>query len=200
MTTFLLIRHGETDAVGKSLMGWAPGWCLNQTGRQQVERLAQRLAPLPLRAIYTSPLERARETAEAIAKPHGLNVEPVDDLGEVRLGEWEGRAIADLDGDEESRRYNAFRSGVRIPGGELMIETQTRVVRALTALVDRHRDQLVAIVSHGDPLRCVVAHFLGIPLDLLLRFEINPAGVSVLEIGPWAPRLLCLNHTGEAPL
>jgi probable phosphoglycerate mutase len=153
-----------------------------------------------LQAIYTSPLERARETAEAIARPNALTVEPLDDLGEVRLGRWEGRAIADLDRDEEWRRYNAFRSGVRIPGGELMIETQARMVRVLMGLVERHRDQLVAIVSHADPLRCAIAHFLGIPLDLLLRFEISPAGVSVLEIGPWAPRLLYLNHTGEALL
>ena len=72
MTTFLLIRHGETDAVGKSLMGWAPGWRLNETGRRQVERLSKRLTQLPLRAVYTSPLERARETAESIARPHGV--------------------------------------------------------------------------------------------------------------------------------
>jgi broad specificity phosphatase PhoE len=165
-----------------------------------VERLALRLAHLPVRAVHTSPLERARETAQAIALPHGIAPEILEDLGEVRLGEWEGAAIAALESNEDWRRYNAFRSAVRAPGGELMIETQTRVVRVLTALKERYRDQLVAIVSHGDPLRCAIAHFLGIPLDLLLRFEISPASVSILEIGPWAPRVLCLNHTGEAPL
>lgn len=200
MTTFLLIRHGETDAVGKSLMGWAQGWHLNHTGRRQVERLAQRLAPLPLLAIYTSPLERALETAEAIARPHELDPTPLEDLGEVHLGAWEGRPIAELDPEDHWRRYNAFRSGVRIPGGELMIEVQQRMVRSLTALAERHRDQLVAIVSHGDPLRCTVAWFLGIPVDFLLRFEISPASVSVLEMGDWAPRVMSINHTVEGPL
>ena len=108
--------------------------------------------------------------------------------------------IADLDGREEWRRYNAFRSGVRIPGGELMIETQARMVRTLTDLAARHRDDLVAVVSHGDPLRCAVAAFLGISLDLLLRFELDPASVTVLEFDPWSARVLRLNHTGEVPL
>jgi broad specificity phosphatase PhoE len=200
VTTFLLIRHGETDAVGKSLMGWAPGWRLNPEGRRQVDRLAQRLARLPLRALYTSPLERARETAAAIAAPHGLTGEPLDELGEVHLGEWQGRTFTELDPQELWRRYNAFRAGVPAPGGELMIETQVRVVRTLIRLAARHPDQLIAIVSHGDPLRCILAHFLGIPLDLLARFEVSPASVSVLEFGPWSSRVLCLNHTGEAPL
>jgi len=153
-----------------------------------------------LRGVYTSPLERARETAETIARPHGLSVQVLYELGEVRLGEWEGEVIADLDSREEWRRYNTFRMGVRAPGGELMIETQTRMVRALIDLAARHRDQLVAVVSHGDPLRCAVAAFMGIPLDLLLRFEIEPASVSVLELGPWGARVLRLNHTGEAVL
>jgi len=200
MTTFLLIRHGETDAVGKSLMGWAPGWHLNQTGALQAQGLAVRLAKLPLKAIYTSPLERTRETANAIAQPHGITPQPMEEFGEVRQGEWEGESIAALDGLEEWRRYNTFRSGVRTPGGELMIETQNRMVGALLALANRHRDEMAAVISHGDPLRCAVAYFLGIPIDLLLRFEISPASVTVLEIGSWGPRLLCLNHTGEGPL
>jgi probable phosphoglycerate mutase len=127
-------------------------------------------------------------------------VQVLYELGEVRLGEWEGEVIAELDSREDWRRYNAFRMGVRAPGGELMIETQARMVRALTDLAARHRDQLVAVVSHGDPLRCAVAAFMGIPLDLLLRFEIEPASASVLELGPWGARVLRLNHTGEAPL
>jgi len=199
MTTFLLIRHGETDAVGKLLMA-GRGLAAQPNGQAASGAIGATPGTPAVAGDLHKPLERARETAEAIARPHGLAVEPVDDLGEVRLGDWEGRAIADLDRDEEWRRYNVFRSGVRVPGGELMIETQTRMVRALTVLADRHRDESVAIVSHGDPLRCVIAHFLGIPLDLLLRFEISPAGVSVLEAGPWAPRLLCLNHSGEAAL
>jgi len=151
--------------------------------------LTSSVPKLDLKNLYISYTDRKGRTVQA-----------VEDVGEVRLGEWEGTAIADLDAHEEWRRYNAFRMGVRVPGGELMIETQTRMVRALIDLAARHRDELVAVVSHGDPLRCAVAAFLGIPLDLLLRFEINPASVSVLEIGPWGSRVLCVNHTGETPL
>ena len=134
MTTFLLMRHGETDAVGKSIMGWRPGWHLNANGRKQVERLAARLAPLPIRAIYTSPLERAVETAEAVAKPHGI--EPRPDRGTRRVScAANGKAVAidDLDRAEEWRRFNQFRGGTRAPGGELMIETQARMIRGAGA-------------------------------------------------------------------
>jgi probable phosphoglycerate mutase len=182
------------------MMGWKPGWRLNPAGKHQVERLSAKLAGLPVKAVYTSPLERAVETADAVAAPHGLTVEKVDDLGEVHLGEWEGLTIAELDRREEWRRFNTYRSGTRIPAGELMIETQVRMVRQLDRLAAQHPDATLAVVSHGDPLRCVIAYYLGIPLDLLLRFEVGPASVSILEAARWGPRILCLNHTGEGPL
>jgi broad specificity phosphatase PhoE len=200
MTTFLLIRHGETDANGQSIMGWKAGWSLNARGKQQVEKLAEKLEPLPLRAVYTSPLERALETAAAVARRHGLVPCPLDDLGEMRLGAWEGKSFAELDHLEHFKRFNAYRSTVRAPGGELMLETQTRMVARLAALAHQHPGETIAVVSHGDPLRAVVAHHLGIPLDHLLRFEISPASVSILEAAEWSSRILCLNHTGELPL
>jgi broad specificity phosphatase PhoE len=131
MTTLLLIRHGETDAVGKSIMGWQPGWRLNQKGREQVEKLNLRLANLPIRAIYTSPLERAIETAMPIASQHGISVQRLEDLGEMQFGQWEGVNLNQLEEREQWRRFNTFRSGVRPPGGELMVETQARMIRRL---------------------------------------------------------------------
>src|SRR5688572_27882304 len=131
MTTFLLIRHGETDAIGKSLMGWAPGWRLNNRGKAQAEQLALRLSRLPIRAVYTSPLERAVETAEPIASSHGLTPHVVDDFGEMRFGEWEGLTFEELDRREDWRQFNTVRSRMRAPGGEMMIETQTRMVRQI---------------------------------------------------------------------
>jgi probable phosphoglycerate mutase len=196
MTTFLLVRHGETDAVGRSIMGWQAGWRLNENGRRQAERAAARLAQMPVRAIYTSPLERAVETAEAIAKPHGLQPQPHDDFGEFHAGDFEGVSLADLDRRDEWRRFNSFRSGTRPAGGELAIETQMRVVRRIHELASAHRDQVVAVVSHGDPLRSAVAFFLGIPLDMLLRFEIHPGALSVLELGDWGSKVLCVNDRG----
>jgi broad specificity phosphatase PhoE len=200
MTTFLLIRHGETDAIGKSMMGWMPGWHLNANGKQQVAKLAERLARLPIRAVYASPLERAIETAEPIARVHGLAVQPVDDLGEVHMGSWQGLSMAELDRREDWRKFNTYRGGARPPGGEMMIEVQTRIIRELHCLEERHPAEIVAVVSHGDPLRSAAAYYLGIPLDLMLRFEIAPASVTAVEVADWGPRVLCLNETGDVPL
>jgi len=152
-----------------------------------------------LKAVYTSPLERAVETAEPIARRHGLDPQRVDALGEMRLGEWEGLTFAELEHLEERRRFNAFRSGVRAPGGELMLETQVRMIQQLDCLHLRHSDDTIAVIGHADPLRAVIAHFLGMPLDLMLRVEISPASVSVVRIGEWAPQVICLNDTGEVP-
>jgi len=196
MTTFLLIRHGETDAVGKSIMGWAPGWHLNANGRKQVEALAARLAPAPIRAIYTSPLERAVETAEAVARGRQLELRRDEEFGEFRMGDWQGWEIAKLDEREDWRRFNTFRAGTRAPNGELMVETQTRMVRRLQALATEHAGETVAIVSHADPLRALIAYYLGMPLDLMQRLEISPASLSVLELSEWNARMLCVNDRG----
>src|SRR5689334_4860408 len=103
MTTILLIRHGHTDAIGSVMAGWAPGWHLTPSGRRQAEKLADRLADVKIRAVYTSPLERAIETAEPIAKKHGLDLRQVQGLGELRLGDWQGIAMSDLDQREDWR-------------------------------------------------------------------------------------------------
>ena len=200
MTTLLLVRHAETDAVGKSVSGWVPGWHLNAQGRQQAAELASALERLPIRAVYTSPLERAAETAEAVARKLGLGPEPCEELGELRFGEWEGLSIEELDRREDWRSFNTYRSGVRPPGGESMLEVQARMMRWLGCAVKRHADEMIAAVSHGDPLRAVVSYCLGAPLDLVHRFEIMPASVSVLEMGESEPpRLLCLNHLCANP-
>ena len=199
MTKFLLIRHGDTDAAGKMLMGWQPGWHLNSTGQKQAQRVGQRLAKAPIRAVFSSPLERAHETAEAIAAPHGLAPIVIEDFGEIRFGEWEGLTISELDQREDWRRYNTFRSGTRPPGGELMIDVQRRMVRKLQSLTPQHADSTVAVVSHGDPLRAVIAYYLGLGLDHMLRFEVFTASVSILELSEWTARVLSINETGEIP-
>lgn len=135
-----------------------------------------------------------------IASQHQLELNRLEDLGELRMGAWEGKTLRELDEREDWRRFNAFRSGVRAPGGELMSEAQTRMVRQLNTLRERHRGECIAIVSHADPLRALVAHLMGIALDLMLRFEITPGSVSVVEWGDWAPRILCVNETGDIPL
>ena len=100
---------------------------------------------------------------------------------------------------EEWRRFNHFRGGTRAPGGELMIETQARMIRRVQALKQEHEGETVGIVSHGDPLRAAVAFYMGIPIDMLLRFEISPASVSVVELSEWGARVMCVNVTESEP-
>jgi broad specificity phosphatase PhoE len=153
-----------------------------------------------MQAIYTSPLERAVETAEILGEPRGLSPVIRDDLGELRFGEWEGRTFEELSQDPRWTTFNAMRSLVRAPGGELMLEAQTRMVREVESLRDRHQNETVALVSHLDPLRSLIAHCLGVSLDLLLRFEMDPGSVSILRYFGDQPRVLCINHRGELPL
>jgi broad specificity phosphatase PhoE len=199
MPLFLLIRHGHNDWVGKRLAGRLPGVHLNARGRAAVASLAENLAPLPLTAVCSSPLERTQETAAAIAAHHGLPVETSERLQEIDIGHWSGCTLQELAGNEHWRRYNEFRTGVRPPGGETTSEVQARMVAEVEDWQNRQPDGLVALVGHGDPLKAVIAHFLGLPIDHLLRMEITPASVSLLEVGLWGARLLGLNCTGEMP-
>jgi probable phosphoglycerate mutase len=128
-----------------------------------------------------------------------MGLRQVEELGEVHFGEWEGKSFAELDGRSDWVAYNTSRSSVRPPGGELMIECQARMVREVERLAGEHPDDTIAIVSHGDPLRSLVSYFLGIPIDLLQRFEIHPASVSVAQVAEWGPRVLCLNRTEGFP-
>jgi probable phosphoglycerate mutase len=140
------------------------------------------------------------ETAEAIATPHHLVPAIKEAFGEFRFGQWEGMSFEQLQDDPRWHSFNTSRSSVRAPGGELMSETQARMVSGIEALQRKHDGETVAIVSHGDPLRSVVASYLDIPLDSLLRFEISTASVTVAQISDDGPRVLCVNHTGDIPL
>ena len=193
----LLIRHADTDALHRGVTGWLPGIHLSEGGRAQAQALAGRLSGKPLRAVYASPLERARETAAAIAAPHGLGVEVWKEIIEVDCGEWAGRTFPELETVPEWKRFNTYRSSTRIPGGETMLDVQSRMVNALETLRVRHGDATIAVVSHGDPIRAAVCHYAGIPLDLSLRLEISPASVSTLGLHQWGAQVLGINATGD---
>jgi broad specificity phosphatase PhoE len=201
MTTFLLIRHALCDPVGQSIAGRRPGVHLNEAGRQQALGLAERLGQLCLTGLYSSPLERAIETAQPIGARQGLEILPAAGFNEVDFGTWTGKTIAELEQVPDWRRFNEFRSGSRIPGGETMAEVLSRSLGELEKLRERHARQgsLVAVVSHGDVLRMLVTHALGMPSDFLHRIELSPASVTVLEVEDYGPRLILLNGTGEWP-
>jgi probable phosphomutase (TIGR03848 family) len=197
MTTFLLIRHGATDAIGKRLVSRSPHVMLNAEGRAQVAELAQRLASLPIAAVYSSPLERARATAEPIARAHQLEVRVNEALHEFEFGSWTGKSLEELAGLPEWQAFNQYRSLTRAPGGESMLEVQLRMVGLLEELTRTHAQALVALVSHGDPLRALLAYYLGVPLDLFQRIEIQPASASVITLGQQGARVLRMNVNGR---
>jgi len=193
VTTFLLIRHGLTDAVGKTITGRLPGVHLNDTGRNQAEKLPGRLAGWKIDAIGSSPLERALETADPLARRLRLKVSVFDALNEVDFGEWSGATIEQLNQLAEWRQYNTFRSSTRAPGGELATEVQTRMVSVLTGLARQHPEQTLAVISHADPIRLALVHFLGMPIDLMHRLEIRPASLSVVRLADWGPQLATID-------
>lgn len=197
MTTFLLIRHADNPLVGKAVAGWLPDIHLNEDGRKQAGKLAERLSGVAVRAIYSSPLERARETAAPLAERLRLPVHVSEALGEIGFGAWTGRELQDLGGDPEWQRFNIFRSSTRVPGGELMLEVQARMVTELERLREHYPEATLALVSHGDPIRATLAHYAGIPLDLFHRLEISPAAVSILRLHTDGAQILRMNDTGN---
>jgi probable phosphoglycerate mutase len=198
VTTLLLIRHATNDWIKGRLPGWKPGIHLNDEGRHQAQQVAERLASLPIAAIYSSPLERATETAQIIAAPHHLRIRIVEDIGEVRYGDWTGAHLADLYQEQLWAGIQFYPSHTRIPGGETLGEVQLRAIQALNALRDMHaQDKLFVAVSHADVIRLVTAYYIGIHIDLFQRLIIHPASLTALRFEPMGPRLLAFNETGS---
>jgi len=180
--TIFLIRHASNPNVGLSVTGWTPGVSLNEKGVAEAEALAEFLDGVPLSAIYSSPLERALETAAPLARRRALEIRQRPEFGEIRYGDWQGRTYESLQGDPRWGRFTTFRSSTRPPSGEMMLETQARMVAGLCEIAALHPGQTVAVFSHGDAIRSAVMHFLGIPLDFHLRLEVQPASLSILEL------------------
>ena len=195
----LLIRHAMNDWVGKKLAGWTRGVHLNKAGHTQADALAQQLETLPLAAIYSSPLERALETAQPLARVHGLTVQVREAVGELHIGDWTGRTLKELREEELWPVIQVYPGGARFPGGESLREAQARIVAELDTIRDAYPDQIVAVVSHSDPIKLAVTHYLGLPLDLFQRLTIAPASVTAFTFTRFGPRLILLNHTDSLP-
>jgi broad specificity phosphatase PhoE len=160
----------------------------------QAAIVADLLGTLPVAAVYSSPLDRAWETAAAIAEPHELAVEAVDELNEIDFGQWTGARFSDLEGDEDWQRWNEERGTARCPDGETMGEAIGRATQALERIAAAHDGETVAAVTHCDIIRGVLAHYLGMPLDNVLRFDVDPASISTLELGRWGARVRAINE------
>jgi len=170
------------DAVGRSIAGRMSGVQLNAEGRRQADMLVQRFDGVRVEAIYTSPLERARETAAPLAQQRGLEPIVVNDIVELDFGEWTGARIDALESDPRWQLFNSARSTARIPAGETMREAQQRAVAFLQSVVERAPESWNIIVSHGDIIRAVVMHFLDMPLDSVHHLEVLPASISEVAV------------------
>ncbi len=196
MTRLIFIRHAATDCVPSRLAGRDANVHLSAAGRIQGQRLARSLKQLGIGKIYSSPQPRARETAEFLAELSGETVTIAPQLDEIDYGEWTGQSFDDLRGIALAR-FQFAASCTRIPGGELMIEVQARVLALMEILSRRHPAMTVALVSHADVIRGALAHCLGMPLDLVLRLEVSPASISIVAMQQYGPRVLCINNTEE---
>lgn len=200
MTRIILVRHGENDWVKKKrLAGWTPGVHLNEKGRRQAAAVAERLAKLPITAVYSSPVTRCMETAEYIAAALGQEIGELADVGEVRFGKWEGKKLKKLSKKKKWRNVQFFPSRFRFPQGEAMREVQFRAIQALETLSERYpeKDDIIVVVSHSDVIRLILAHYLGTHIDLFQRIMIFPAALSVLDLPKnGAVRVVRLNDDG----
>jgi probable phosphoglycerate mutase len=161
--------------------------------------MAERLMDVPLAALYSSPIERAMETSSYIERQKNITMEIRDELIEVNFGDWTGMKMASLSDNPFWTNFNIFKGAFRIPGGEMIEEIASRMCRFIEEIRRKH-DGVIAIVSHGDPIKTVIAHYTGMPLDYIIRFDILPASISVLQIDDYGACLNCLNTTGSISL
>jgi probable phosphoglycerate mutase len=172
---------------------------LSNQGRSQADRLGRALASCPLAAIYTSPLERAVQTAAAIGRYQAAAVSQVAELLEIDFGGWTGKTFIELECDPAWHRFNARRSTACIPAGERLADVQRRIVAAIKKLGARHPGRTVAMVSHADVLRFALLHYVGATLDDYARFEVAPASVTALSLTAERTRLVFVNRQTEVP-
>ncbi|NUT70873.1 MSMEG_4193 family putative phosphomutase [Pseudarthrobacter sp. C4D7] len=197
-TLILLVRHGQTPTTGTVLPGRAPGLHLSGRGREQADAVAERLAGLPVDAVYSSPLERARETAEPTAARTGRTVTDEPGLLECDFGDWTGAALAGLAALPEWQTVQHNPSAFRFPNGEGFSGMQSRMVATLEDLRAAHRGGVVVCFSHADPIKAAVAHALGTHLDLFQRIMISPASVSAISYADGqSPAVLTVNSMSE---
>jgi probable phosphomutase (TIGR03848 family) len=195
MRLLLLLRHAVTEHTGAVLSGWMPGLHLSEEGRRQADGLAGRLGPVPLDAVYASPLERCQETAAVVAEAKGLKLQTLEGVIEVGYGDWTGRTLKELAREPLWKVVQATPSAARFPDGESIFEMQARSVQAVERLREAHPKQTVAVCSHADVIKALTCHYLGMHLDLFQRVVVSPASVTAIAFGP-VPYLVRLNDAG----
>ena len=199
MTTVLLVRHGLTALTGPILSGWTPGLHLDDRGRAQVASLGERMRAIPLAAVVTSPLERCRETADAVLA--GREPAPplhVDErVGEVHYGSWTGRPFKELTKDPLWRVVQGHPSAAVFPDGEGLAAMAARAAEAVRDWNARlGQDATYALVSHADVIKSLIADALGLHLDGYQRIVVDPASLTVIQYAALRPFVIRVNDTG----
>lgn len=200
ITYLLIVRHGENEWVSTNrLAGRTPGVLLNEKGRNQSARLATDLSRLPIKAIYSSPMERCLETAQPTADALGLPVQVEEGVLEGDFGDWQGKALKDLSKLPEWKTVQHNPSSFTFPEGESFRYMQHRAVSALERIQRAHPNQIVTIFAHSDIIKLCMAHYLGTPLDLFQRIVISTASISAIGFYDTKPNVLFVNRLSELP-
>jgi len=192
--TVLLIRHAEHVEFGRILSGRRRDVALSPQGLEQASILSDLLGTMAVAAVYSSPRERAWYTAREIAEPHELKVVAEDRLDEIDFGEWTGCSFAQLEGEPLWSEWNEQRGSARPPAGESMAEATERAFCFLTEAAAEHAGVTMIAITHCDIIRGIIARCLGLSLDNLLRFDVDPASVSRISIGNWGSRVMSVNE------
>jgi probable phosphomutase (TIGR03848 family) len=192
-TTFYFVRHGLTSHTGHRLTGWMEGVHLTEAGQRQAEAAAERLAGVPFKAIYASPIDRTMETAEFIARRHSMRVRRRKGIGEVHYGKWTNRPFKSLVKTKLWTVVQSYPSGARFPDGETLWETQTRALEDIERLRLAHPKDKICCVSHADVIKLIAAHYLGMHIDLFQRIDISPGSITVISVGDYGPRVHAVN-------
>jgi probable phosphomutase (TIGR03848 family) len=196
MPTLILARHGETDVIGKKLTGRISGIHLNANGRAQASSIITKLNNIQIGAIFSSPLERALETARPLSEASGIPISPHSGLTEINFGAWQGRPYKQLEKLKLWQTVHSSPSTVTFPAGESFITAQQRMVASLEEIVSAMGEKDVAVCfSHCDPIRLAVAYFLNMALDDFQRLSIEPGSLSLVTFQNNKPRLGQINFT-----
>lgn len=195
MTTLFIVRHALTEHTGRRLSGRSPGVSLTDEGLAQAQKVSEGLNDVPLRAVYSSPIDRALETARAIAATKGLRVQPRDGLSEVDYGRWTDRPLKGLMRTRLWGTIQRFPSAARFPEGESLHDVQARAVGEVEGIRRDHPKDSVCLVSHGDVIKLLLSHYLGVHIDLFQRIFVAPASVSVVNVSEYGPLVLSVNAT-----
>jgi|APSaa5957512622_1039677.scaffolds.fasta_scaffold01343_7 probable phosphoglycerate mutase len=197
MTTILLIRHGENEYVAKGrLAGRLPGVHLNEKGKKQAQTLAKVLGNAPIKAIYSSPLERCIETAQPLADARKLDILPRDGLLEIDFGSWQDKTLKSLRRRKLWKTVQGNPSRMEFPDGETFVNAQMRVTQEMEMLSKMHGPkEMIACFAHSDIIRLAVAYFIGTPLDLFQRIAVSPASISTIYLGEMGVRVFNVNQS-----